>query len=131
MLNSNHQPPFSKWILTISFTFTLFLNPLDANPTKCSNTLKYCLSVFDHFVGLTLKELNFQWFCGKVYYSLTSKTLSPCMYSDQHRVLHIVVVLILKFYIYSFYGEVSIISIIYRFGISCFTFTVIAQLFLT
>ena len=38
-------------------------NPLSANPTKWSNTLKQfvrklptiCLSVFDHFVGLTLK----------------------------------------------------------------------------
>ena len=33
-------------------------DPSDANPTKCSNTLKEfnlptnCLSVFDHFVGL-------------------------------------------------------------------------------
>ena len=38
-------------------------NPLSANPTKWSNTLKQCvanlptncLSVFDHFVGLALK----------------------------------------------------------------------------
>ena len=43
------------------------LNPLNANPTKWSNTLKqfvanlltYCLSVFDHFVGLALKGLRF------------------------------------------------------------------------
>ena len=42
-----------------------FLNPLSANPTKWSNTLKQfvgnlptnCLSVFDHFVGLALKGL--------------------------------------------------------------------------
>ena len=42
------------------------LNPLSANPTKWSNTLKQfvgklpknCLSVFDHFVGLALKGLN-------------------------------------------------------------------------
>ena len=41
-------------------------NPLSANPTKWSNTLKQfvgklptnCLSVFDHFVGLALKGLN-------------------------------------------------------------------------
>ena len=36
-------------------------NPLSANPTKWSNTLKTlktCLSVFDHFVGLTLKGLR-------------------------------------------------------------------------
>ena len=41
------------------------LNPLSANLTKASNTLKQivgslpknCLSVFDHFVGLALKGL--------------------------------------------------------------------------
>ena len=39
------------------------LNPLSANITKWSNTLKQfklptnCLSVFDHFVGLDLKGL--------------------------------------------------------------------------
>ena len=41
------------------------VNPLSANPTKWSNTLKQfvgflptnCLSVFDHFVGLALKGL--------------------------------------------------------------------------
>ena len=47
-------------------SFALILNPLMANITKWSNTLKQfvgklatnCLSVFDHFVGLALKELN-------------------------------------------------------------------------
>ena len=42
-----------------------FLNSLSANPIKWSKTLKQlvgnlptiCLSVFDHFVGLALKEL--------------------------------------------------------------------------
>ena len=42
------------------------LNPLSANPTKWSNTLKQfvgkfptnCLSVFEHFVKLALKGLN-------------------------------------------------------------------------
>ena len=42
-------------------------NPLGASPTKWSNTLKQfvgilptnCLSVFDHFVGLARKGLNF------------------------------------------------------------------------
>ena len=42
------------------------VNPLSANPTKWSNTLKQfvgnlptnCLSVFDHFVGLALKGLS-------------------------------------------------------------------------
>ena len=41
-------------------------NPLSANPTKWSNTLKQfvgnlptnCLSVFDHFVKLALKGLS-------------------------------------------------------------------------
>ena len=34
------------------------LNPLSANLTKWSNTLKqYCLSVFDHFVILAVKGL--------------------------------------------------------------------------
>ena len=43
-----------------------FFNPLSANLTKWSNTLKQfvtnlltnCLNVFDHFVKLALKELN-------------------------------------------------------------------------
>ena len=42
-------------------------NPLSANPTKWSNTLKQfvgnlpnCLSVFDHFMGLALKGLIFE-----------------------------------------------------------------------
>ena len=43
-----------------------FINPLSANPTKLSNTLKQfvgklatnSLSVFDHFVKLALKGLN-------------------------------------------------------------------------
>ena len=42
------------------------INPLSANPTKSSNTLKQfvgsvptnCLSVSDHFVGLALKKLS-------------------------------------------------------------------------
>ena len=42
------------------------INPLSANPTKWSNTLKQfvgklstnCLSVFDHFVELVLKALK-------------------------------------------------------------------------
>ena len=44
-----------------------YLNPLSANNTKWSNTLKqfvanlptHCLSVFDHFVKLALKRLTF------------------------------------------------------------------------
>ena len=46
--------------------FFIILNPLSANPTKWSNTLKHfvgnfstnCLSVFDHFVKLALKGLT-------------------------------------------------------------------------
>ena len=45
--------------------FMIQFNPLSANPTKWSNTLKQfvgnwqtnCLSVFDHFVILALKRL--------------------------------------------------------------------------
>ena len=44
------------------------LNPLSANPTKWSNTLKQfigifptnCLSVFDHFVGLAIEKLKWK-----------------------------------------------------------------------
>ena len=44
----------------------LFINPLSANPTEWSNTLKQfvaklptnCLSVLDHFLGLAPKGLN-------------------------------------------------------------------------
>ena len=43
-----------------------YINPLSANPTKWSNTLKQfagnlptnCLSVFDHLVKLALKGLR-------------------------------------------------------------------------
>ena len=43
------------------------INPLSANPTKWSNTLKQfvgklptnCLSVFDHFMNLELKGLTY------------------------------------------------------------------------
>ena len=46
--------------------FSVNYNPLNANFTKWSNTLKHfvgnlptnCLSVFDHFVGLVLKGIN-------------------------------------------------------------------------
>ena len=46
-------------------TFNSCFNPLSANPTKWSSTLKQfvgklptnCLSVFDHFVKLAFKEL--------------------------------------------------------------------------
>ena len=54
------------------------INPLSANLTKWSNTLKQfvgilptnCLSVFDHFVGLTLEGLKLH----KVYKSYKAQT---------------------------------------------------------
>ena len=57
----------SDWKIIFSI---FFLNPLSANPTKWSNTLKQfvgnlsanCLSVFDHFVGLGLKGLTVRFF---------------------------------------------------------------------
>ena len=56
---------FSIFISYICFSAVVF-NPLNANPTKWSNTLKQfvgnwptnCLSVFDHFVKLALKGLR-------------------------------------------------------------------------
>ena len=55
-------PFFIKNMPTVVKNF----NPLNANPTKLSNTLKQfvcnlstnCLSVFYHFVGLALKGLK-------------------------------------------------------------------------
>ena len=55
-----------SWQLILALYF-LTINPISANPTKWSNTLKKvigksptnCLIVFDHFVGLALKELIF------------------------------------------------------------------------
>ena len=62
------------WLIFLHTKQVLFvsgilnLNPLSANPTKWSNTLKQffgnlptnCLSVFDHFLKLALKGLNEQ-----------------------------------------------------------------------
>ena len=59
-------------MLFISPVKPLFiLNPLSANPTKWSSTLKQfvrklptnCLSVFDHFAKLELKRLRYLNFC--------------------------------------------------------------------
>ena len=52
--------------LNFSTDWDSIINPLNANSTKWSNTLKQfvgnlptnCLSVFDHFVGLALKGLT-------------------------------------------------------------------------
>ena len=51
--------------LDLLMLVAVYFNPLSANPTKWSNTLKQfvgnlsinCLSVLDHFVGLALKGL--------------------------------------------------------------------------
>ena len=69
----SHSPFVKTKVLdeiTIKYCGTILsnnktINPLSANPTKCSNTLKQfvgklptnCLSVFDHFVRLALKGL--------------------------------------------------------------------------
>ena len=62
------------------------LNPLNANPTKWSNTLKQfvgklptnCFSVFDHFVGLAFKGLRlfrkYGWYVCLTYNSETFKS---------------------------------------------------------
>ena len=61
------------------------LNPLSANPTKCSNTIKQFagnlptnyLSVFGHFVGLALKGLMSTLAqCKKSSYQNTSKIIT-------------------------------------------------------
>ena len=57
---------YQLFLLNILRNYKKKLNPLGANPTKWSNTLKQivsklptnCLSVFDHFVKLALKELK-------------------------------------------------------------------------
>ena len=58
----------------------LAINPLSANPTKWSNTLKQfvgkfptnCLSVFDHFVKLALKGLS-----SEMYYNYNKSRINP------------------------------------------------------
>ena len=54
------------FIKTIIIHHLKSMNPLSANPAKCSNTIKQlvgklptnCLSVLDHVVGLTIKGLK-------------------------------------------------------------------------
>ena len=61
---------FEKKLFRVSAVSDSVLNPLSANPTKWSNTLKQfvnnfptnCMSVFDHFVKLVLKGLRFIFF---------------------------------------------------------------------
>ena len=73
----------------VSGSFTLDINPLSTNLTKWSNTLKQfvgrqptnCLSVFDHFVGLTRKGLKSMKTTMLVPYHLVSfitKNEIPC-----------------------------------------------------
>ena len=58
--------PCELYMFCPIFEKITFVNPLDANFTKWSNTLKQfvsnlvtnCLSVLDHFVGLVLKGLT-------------------------------------------------------------------------
>ena len=60
-----HQFIFGKDFNRYEVLLDSFLSPLNSNPTKWSNTLKQfvgccqqiVLSVFDHFMGLALKEL--------------------------------------------------------------------------
>ena len=64
------------------------INPLSANPTKWSNTLKQfvgkletnCLSVFDHFVGLVLKELRFY----ETFWSVHKDTFHKLIYAHEN-----------------------------------------------
>ena len=53
------ESSFKHSVVSWVFIF-VNVNPLSANPTKRSSTLKQfvSLSVFDHFVGLALKGLN-------------------------------------------------------------------------
>ena len=60
------MPPLWLFFLKKAIIFSRSINPLSASLTKWSNTLKQfagklptnCLSVFNHFVGLGLKELK-------------------------------------------------------------------------
>ena len=62
----SENSPWKEALISFPVIFEILLNPLSANLTKWSNTLKQfvgklptnCLSVFDHFVGLALKGLR-------------------------------------------------------------------------
>ena len=56
---------FTSDLLVITKTFKIRLTLLSTKPTKWSNILKNCLSLFDHFVGLVLKGLNL---CSKEFF---------------------------------------------------------------
>ena len=63
--NSNSEHTEKNWQKGIYVIDELIVNPLSANPTKWSNTLKWqhptnCLSLFYHTVGLAVKGLTGQ-----------------------------------------------------------------------
>ena len=72
-INSGKCPKLQK----LAKITSAFINPLSANPTKWSITLKHiCLIVFHHFVGLALEGL-------KTSTKLLQK-LWPCTYFTSH-----------------------------------------------
>ena len=69
-------------------SFELQLNHLSANPTKWSNTQTIrrqqptnCLSVFDHFVGLALKGLDWS-VCNYLGWSYLNLVMFICMHAS-------------------------------------------------
>ena len=74
---STSNPILSQFLDTCTFYF----NPLSANPTKWSNTLKQlvgklptnCLSVLDYFVGMALKGLNIDLKKSRIHQALADK----------------------------------------------------------
>ena len=63
---SGHGGKYIRYKMSFTTTMIIRINPLSANHTKWSNTLKQfvdnlptkCLSVFDYFVKLALKALS-------------------------------------------------------------------------
>ena len=63
---SGHGDKYIRYKMRFTTIMIIRINPLSANPTKWSNTLKQfvgnlttnCLSVFDYFVKLALKGLS-------------------------------------------------------------------------
>ena len=81
----SENSPWKEALISFALIFEILLNPLSANLTKWSNTLKQfvgklptnCLSVFDHFVGLALKGLTFDFSRHEVFsYTLKPKKVS-------------------------------------------------------